>query len=201
MRRYVKIVGLAFSVGCGGAGSDASTGPSANVARIEITPSSLALIPGQAIQMSAIAFDASSGAVNSPGLRWSISGDPVATVTASGLVTASGPGTFTVTAAAGAVSRTAGGRVYLTGSYTLRTANGIPVPATVTTTAPCIGAASTGRYVVSNGTLTFNRNTVALNMSSLVDCGAHGYVQRGRYRTVFHLADRSDFLPVVGRIA
>jgi hypothetical protein len=179
MRRYFGILGLVLAVECGGADSGASTGPSANVARVEITPAVLALTPGQTVQMSAVAYDASSGAVTSPGIHWAVSGDPVATVTASGLVTATAPGTFSVSAVAGTVSRSAPGRVYLTGAYTLRTANGIAVPATVTTTAPCIGAASTGRYVVSSGTLTFNRNAVALNLSSYVDCGAHGYGSDG----------------------
>ena len=76
------------------------------VARVDVTPTSTSISPGQTSQLTATAFDAS-GNVLVRSVTWTSSNNAVATVSATGLVTAVAAGTVTISATIGGVTGTA----------------------------------------------------------------------------------------------
>lgn len=76
------------------------------VARVDVAPTSVSLNPGQTSQLTATAYDASNN-VLVRSVSWSSSAPGVATISATGLVTAVGAGTTTISATAGGVTGTA----------------------------------------------------------------------------------------------
>ncbi len=92
---------------CGGdSGNGGITTPDPVVARIDVTAPVTTLSPGQSVQLSAVA-KTSAGAVVEGSPTWSSSANAVATVNASGVVTAVGAGAATITATRGSISGTA----------------------------------------------------------------------------------------------
>jgi hypothetical protein len=92
----VAIVVLVAS--CGGGGGDGTTTPPATVARVEITAPSPTMEIGQNMQTIVRYFDASSSQLAGKTVAYSTSNSSIATVSASGLVTAVGPGSVTIIA-------------------------------------------------------------------------------------------------------
>ena len=69
------------------------------VASVVVTPSAQTLVVGDAVALSARAVDASGNVVRGRAVAWSTANAAVATVTASGVVQAVGPGTVSINAA------------------------------------------------------------------------------------------------------
>lgn len=90
---------VVVAASCGGGGNDnGTTTPPGTVARVEITAPSPTMEVGQNMQVSVRYFDASSSQLSGRTVSYSTSSSTVATVSTSGLVTAIGPGSVTVTA-------------------------------------------------------------------------------------------------------
>lgn len=89
---------------CGG--GDASTGATPAVARVDITPSVIALEVGGTMPLHATAR-AIDGAILDAPVRWTSSDAAVASVAADGMVSGRQPGTATVTAVAGSARASA----------------------------------------------------------------------------------------------
>ncbi|MEW5931019.1 MAG: Ig-like domain-containing protein [Gemmatimonadota bacterium] len=96
--------------------------PPAPVATVAVTPSSGTLDPGGTLQLTTTLRDASGNVLTGRAVTWTSSNTAVATVDASGRVTAVGPGTATITATSEGKSGTA--------TVTVRT----PPPAVATVT-------------------------------------------------------------------
>lgn len=108
--RVVCCIGLLFATACG----SESSGP-VRAARVDVTPGSLQLFPGDTARLVARATDASSQPLNDRAIGWSSSDPTVATVSANGLVTAvASGGPVTITATTDGVSGTASAVVRLT---------------------------------------------------------------------------------------
>jgi len=91
-------------LGCGGE----ATGPGrASVASVVVTPPSASVYQGQTAQLIATLRDPGGAALNDRAVTWASDATAVATVSGSGLVTAVGPGTATITATAEGKSGTA----------------------------------------------------------------------------------------------
>lgn len=90
---------VVVAASCGGGGNDGgTTTPPGTVARVDITAPSPTMEVGQNMQVSVRYFDASSSQLSGRTVSYSTSNPTVATVSTSGLVTATGPGSVTVTA-------------------------------------------------------------------------------------------------------
>jgi len=72
--------------------------PPAAVARVVVTPDSVALQPGQPIDLAVTAYDAEGHVLTGRTVTWTTSDSAVATVGAGGLVTAASPGSARITA-------------------------------------------------------------------------------------------------------
>src|SRR5262245_44606668 len=103
-KRFASLI-LAAMMACGGAGGESIGGPGSPnqppqpvVASVTVTPPAAALVVGDTIAMSASARDASGNPMTGRAVAWSASPVSVATISSSGLVTAIGAGTVTVTA-------------------------------------------------------------------------------------------------------
>ena len=84
---------------CGGGGGDGgTTTPPGTVARVEITAPSPTMEVGQNMQVTVRYFDASSSQISGRTVAYSTSNSSIATISAIGLVTATGPGSVTLTA-------------------------------------------------------------------------------------------------------
>ena len=113
----VDASGLVTAVGNGTATITASAGSASgsavvtvtqSVASVEVSPATAPLTAlGETVQLTAEAFDGNGHAVAGAEFSWESSDAGVATVDASGLVTAVGNGTATITATAGSASGTA----------------------------------------------------------------------------------------------
>ncbi len=84
-----------------------SLSSSGSVASVVVSPASLSLTPGQTGQLSAVVKDAAGNTLSGQTVSWSSSAPGVATVLASGLVTAVAAGQATITGSAGGVTGTA----------------------------------------------------------------------------------------------
>lgn len=99
MRRiFTPAVIVVAVASCGGGGGDGTTNPPGTVARVEITGPSSSMEVGQNMQVTVRYFDASSTQLSGRTVAYSTSNSSVATVSTSGLVTATGPGAVTITA-------------------------------------------------------------------------------------------------------
>lgn len=85
-----------FLVACSG-----SSEPTPTVATVEVTPSSADREVGETVQLSAAVKDANGNILSGQTVNWSSSASGVASVSASGLVTANALGTAIITAASG----------------------------------------------------------------------------------------------------
>ena len=79
----------------------------AAVASVTLTPGTASLTPGQTVQLSATAKDASGNTLTGRSVTWSSTPSSVTTVSATGLVTAVATGSATITATIGGKSGTA----------------------------------------------------------------------------------------------
>lgn len=77
------------------------------VASVSVTPGSAALTVGQSASLSTVATDANGNVLSGRQITWSSSNSAVATVSALGLVNATGAGSSTITASVGGKSGTA----------------------------------------------------------------------------------------------
>ena len=77
------------------------------VATFALSPSALSLLPGQTTQLLADARDAAGTVIPEPAVQWTSSAPAIATVSATGVVTAIAPGQATITAVADTKSATA----------------------------------------------------------------------------------------------
>lgn len=77
------------------------------VASVTVTPGSAALTVGQSASLAAVATDANGNVLSGRQITWSSSNSAVATVSALGLVNATGGGSSTITASVGGKSGTA----------------------------------------------------------------------------------------------
>ena len=110
----VSSTGLVTAVGNGTATITASAGGASGTATVTVaqSPDSVVVLPAEAaiaalgdtLRLVAEAFDANGRAVAGAAFSWESSDDAVATVDGSGLVTAAGNGTATITATAGEAS-------------------------------------------------------------------------------------------------
>ena len=97
-----------ITAAAGSVSGTAAVTVSQEVGAVTVTPAADTLVAfGDTVQLSAEAFDANGHWVEGAEFSWESDDDAVATVDASGLVTAAGNGTATITAAAGSVSGTA----------------------------------------------------------------------------------------------
>lgn len=122
---------------CNGGGGP--TDPSAAViSRIEVTPALKELLPGDMQQFAAALFDANGVLVSGPQVTWEVDDATVASVGADGLVQAMKPGEVTLFARSGTASGVAIVRPMMPrAGYTLRTVNGLSVPAVITDRLSC----------------------------------------------------------------
>ena len=74
-----------------------STAPPPPIAAVAIAPESIEVVVGGAVQLTAAMWDASGGAISGRAATWASSHPGVATVSATGLVTARLKGSTTVT--------------------------------------------------------------------------------------------------------
>ena len=100
--RALVLLGSLAWVACDGD----TTGP-VEVHSVAVTPSDTTVDAGQAVQLQAVARDASGGTIAGLPVTWSGGSGTVATVSASGLVTAVGAGSVEITATIGGVAGTA----------------------------------------------------------------------------------------------
>ncbi|MDE0475390.1 MAG: Ig-like domain-containing protein [Gammaproteobacteria bacterium] len=89
----------------GSAAGTASVTVAQRAARVDVSPASVEFLSlGDSVQLTAAPVDANDNAVEGATVAWSSGDDAVATVDSSGLVTAAGNGTASITAQAGAAS-------------------------------------------------------------------------------------------------
>jgi Bacterial Ig-like domain (group 2) len=119
---------LMTALACGGASGNASAPPAPpegapRVASISLSPSTARMTPGSSRQFSAQPVDAAGNALPQVTPIWSSSAPTVASVSASGLVSAIAPGSVVISASAGGVSSSA--QVTVEAQYDLE-ALGVP---------------------------------------------------------------------------
>jgi hypothetical protein len=101
--RHPLLLALILLAACGGGGTTGTVVPG----DITVTPTTATLdAVGQTQQLTAVVTDQDGATITSPSIRWSSSNAGVASVTSTGLVSAVGSGTVTITATAGPVSAT-----------------------------------------------------------------------------------------------
>ncbi len=98
------------------------------VGRIELTPDTVRLLAGQSQQLTATLFGTTGTPVANVPATWAAADPAVVRVGSAGLVEALAPGQTAVTITAGGKQAQTLVGVGLTGTYTLRLANGQPVP-------------------------------------------------------------------------
>ncbi|MFC1575920.1 Ig-like domain-containing protein, partial [Gemmatimonadota bacterium] len=113
----VEVGGLVTAVGVGSAtitatiegisGTASVTVSPVPVASVEVTPSSASLAPGQRVQLSSTARDASGNVLSGRSVTWASSDEGVATVDTEGRVTAVGDGTADISATSEGITGTA----------------------------------------------------------------------------------------------
>lgn len=100
IRLTVAMTGvLVFVAGCGDGAGPVVVQP--QIARVEVTPPSLNLVVGAQQKLTATVFNTAGATVANAQITWSTGAPAVATVGADGTVSAVGPGTAQITAAAG----------------------------------------------------------------------------------------------------
>ena len=139
----ISLVLGVFLAACGGD----STDPPPAVATVEVSPLTTDRQVGQTIQLSATVKDASGNILSGQSVAWSSSAANVASVSSSGLVTASSIGTALITAAAGSKSGVA-------------TVNVVPEPIASITVAPTNDTLLIGETVQLTATLRDAANNI-----------------------------------------
>lgn len=98
LSRFAIFTGLILTAACGGGGDGGPTKPpTESVASVTLSSSTVDLAPGGTSQLSATALSSSGGALSGRSFSWASVQPSVATVSASGLVTAVADGSTTVT--------------------------------------------------------------------------------------------------------
>ena len=140
----VLVLGV-FLAACGGDTTD----PPPAVATVEVSPLTADRQVGQTIQLSATVKDASGNILSGQAVAWSSSAANVASVSSSGLVTATALGTAVITAAAGSKSGVA-------------TINVLPEPIASITVAPANDTLLTAETVQLTATMRDAANNVVI---------------------------------------
>ena len=90
---------MVVAASCGGGGGDGgTTTPGGKVARVDITAPSPTMEVGQNMQITVRYYDASNAPLTGRTVSYATSNSAVATISTSGLITAAGPGSVTITA-------------------------------------------------------------------------------------------------------
>jgi hypothetical protein len=139
------VLGLLLAA-CGGGGSE----PTPAVASVEVSPLQSDRQVGQTLQLSATVKDASGNILSGQSVAWSSSASTVASVSASGLVTAHALGTALITAAAGSRSGVA-------------TINVVPEPIASISVAPLQDTLLVGETVQLTATMRDANNNIVTN--------------------------------------
>jgi uncharacterized protein YjdB len=147
MRRFMVVAVCPLLFACGGGTSGPNPPPPppppAPVASVSVTPDNVTLVPQQTAALQAVPRDASGNALSGRSVTWNSNAPAVASVDATGVVTAATPGSATVSA-------TSEGR---TGSATVTVRDGGFIgPAG----GQAVGAAGNVTLVVPAGALTAN---------------------------------------------
>jgi hypothetical protein len=101
-RPFLSVLITVLLAACGGDSTSAPTTTS-----IEVSPASASLVSGATQALTATARDSKGNAISGAAIVWTSSSNAVATVSASGLVTAVAPGTATISASSGGKTATA----------------------------------------------------------------------------------------------
>jgi hypothetical protein len=106
MKGATVLAGLVILAACGGSGTDAgpTAPPAPTVKTITVSPDNALLSPGDSMRLSAVVKDASDAPISGLVVTWASSSQSIATVSASGMVTAVVAGAVSVTASIGRVS-------------------------------------------------------------------------------------------------
>jgi hypothetical protein len=142
-RNFSTLFVLACLASCGGDSSD----PPPTVATVEVAPIAADRQVGQTLQLSATVKDADGNILSGQSVSWSSSASTVASVSASGLVTAHALGTALITAAAGSRSGVA-------------TINVVPEPIASISVTPTIDTLIVGETVQLTATARDANNNV-----------------------------------------
>ena len=98
-RSFVVSAIVVVAASCGGGGGDGgTTTPNGTVARVDISAPSPTMEVGQNMQITVRYYDAANAQLNGRAVTYSSSNEAVATISTSGLITATGPGSVTITA-------------------------------------------------------------------------------------------------------
>jgi plastocyanin len=171
MRRWMATIAAAILVaGCGG-----GDGPAGNdgIASVTINAPSLTMLQGETAQLEATAKDVAGNSIpGAPAATWSSSNTNVASVSATGLVTAAAPGSTDVTA-------TIGGRR----STATRVTVGV-APNSVTVTMPGLSFAPFHAVVRKDGRVNFEFPAQVHNVIFETKPGAPADIQQTSSVTV-----------------
>jgi hypothetical protein len=156
--RVLAIAILVTAAGCGGGGG----GPTAQVAvaRVDIVPDTGQLVPGQTRQLSAAAYGPTGTLISAPAATWRVDDETVASVSSAGLLSAIAPGQAIVSVTISGNSATGTYDIRLLGTYALRAANGLAVPAVVSRNVACPPSSTApGTETADSGYLRFSAPT------------------------------------------
>ena len=110
--RYIRLTAVLLLVACGDGGTTPTTPATPVATSVTLTVTNLSFASlGQTQQLTATVQDQNGATMNGASVTWSTSATSVATVSASGLVTAVANGTATITATAGSGNGTAVSRL------------------------------------------------------------------------------------------
>ena len=161
----------------GKSGTSAISVANVTIASVTVSPASTSLFVGQTVQLTATPKDSAGNPLTGQTITWSSDNIPVATVSASGLVTGTTAGTATIRAATGGKSGTSSIAVAIVpiasvavspASATVQTGSTVPLAATPKDSA---GNALTGRTV---SWASSNLTVATVNSSGLVSGVALG---------------------------
>jgi Big-like domain-containing protein len=159
------------------------SGPTAHVAvaRVDILPDTGQLLPGQTRQLSAAAYSSAGTLISAPAATWQVDDETVARVSSAGLLNAIAPGQATVSVTVSGISATGTYDIRLLGTYALRAANGLGVPAVASRDVACPPSSTApGTETVDSGSLRFTEPTPGLaspqwlavgELTVIEDCG------------------------------
>ncbi|MDQ6769838.1 MAG: Ig-like domain-containing protein [Gemmatimonadota bacterium] len=158
------------------------------VTRIDLSPTASDVFPNETQQFSAALYGANGALISGAGVTvtWTVDDATVASVSGAGLFEAIKPGEVTLSVRAGGVTATAVVDVRILGTYVLRTANAITLPALITQGLTCPpSATSSGQITVNSGSLSFLRArgitpiSADAALNAVEDCGNSGSIYGG----------------------